>query len=862
MRHNSTSIPPNPSLVAILLVTRSRTGPRLVFHYPAIPTANTYSTKRDPSWYGTPGTATEDSAASSDDWDSSSSESTAAGDSGDDDDTSSRAGSGTGSRGSKVRSGKTKSTRDGLSGHEVDEETIESNERGDGDGNAKDDLKKKEQYEIEWERLLGFSADGLSHLLSPSKAFNKRKFEVGIEQYVFLGAPMFQRDDGYWKKRKRHRKKESVDVTNSPRSTEVDKSDHKDMPGDVSNFEPKLSTSTDADLFRVPGFDAAYGHGLVSGAASEFESDTRSTSTAADEREMIMFNIVFVMNPLPQEHHLRIDEMYDFVVKRFAKVLKVEQAQSNYVAAESRVINAMKEKGRENKAPIATLWPNIIATSSLARSISIIFDTISANKIAHIELNGFDMSFQIPQAISTPFAPTATEPQMPGLWLTTATLMDDEDLESSLSPHAALLLLEDEDTLLKEVMSDGKELGGPLSFFIRNLTPTKSLLKLSQRHSMPLKDVQFLARHLIYWRRARAIPPLHYRDTYVVSPNADMRALAAAVPAFAARFPTLPPLIKILQLLSGPPKQYRMLMPSPDHRTAYMEILAWLMRGGWVTQLRTFAWIRVSREVKAAVAAKQNREFRNSIVTNPVIESLSDEGRDHTHARENSQTSSMYYPQIQRSPEGRSAAEAGNSHTSPLLSPFRYPAGPPSDAGSTSSSRTAMQSNVSALSPIPRPESRTFHRPSPLHINQSASPSSAEDTPTSPVTAHRATSSRGDGENMHTLESAITKSEDPKDYEPSLVHSPQRATNEESAWIEYIGAQVAELFKNDSATVNGASQEPGPEPKDLWPQLLKYFDGRYALEEISAREGFKKKKVREFLGRLVREGILITVRHW
>jgi hypothetical protein len=132
-------------------------------------------------------------------------------------------------------------------------------------------------------------------------------------------------------------------------------------------------------------------------------------------------------------------------------------------------------------------------------------------------------------------------------------------------------------------------------------------------------------------------------------------------------------------------------------------------------------------------------------------------------------------------------------------------------------------------------------------------------------TAHRtALSSRDDADNSNTIDSASLKSENPSDYEPSLVHSPQRASNEESAWIEHIGCFVPSLFA-DAVTSNGRATpatDTGPDAKDLWPLLLKYFDGRYALEEISAREGCKKKKIREFLNRLVKEGILITVRHW
>jgi len=82
------------------------------------------------------------------------------------------------------------------------------------------------------------------------------------------------------------------------------------------------------------------------------------------------------------------------------------------------------------------------------------------------------------------------------------------------------------------------------------------------------------------------------------------------------------------------------------------------------------------------------------------------------------------------------------------------------------------------------------------------------------------------------------------------VHSPQKASNEESAWIEHIGGLIPDMFA-DATDV-----------KELWPALLKYFDGRYALEEIPGREGLKKKRIREFIAGLQRNGLLVTVRHW
>ena len=50
-------------------------------------------------------------------------------------------------------------------------------------------------------------------------------------------------------------------------------------------------------------------------------------------------------------------------------------------------------------------------------------------------------------------------------------------------------------------------------------------------------------------------------------------------------------------MLSTTPRPFATLIPSRDHKEAYLHILAWLMRDGWVTQLRTFAWVRVPSDI-------------------------------------------------------------------------------------------------------------------------------------------------------------------------------------------------------------------------------------------------------------------------
>ena len=189
--------------------------------------------------------------------------------------------------------------------------------------------------------------------------------------------------------------------------------------------------------------------------------------------------------------------------------------------------------------------------------------------------------------------------------MTTATKLPEDDEEyftsEQLASHFTLLLLSDLSSIIAAIKAAQSPMADALLQFLAVLKPTKSLAQISQTSKIALKDIQFLASHLVYWRRAQAIPPLHQQDVYIVSPNADMRRLSSASMSFTKRFPALPPLPQILALLSTAPRPWASLIPSRDHKPTYMAILEWLMRDGWVTQLRTFALISVPKHIKAIV---------------------------------------------------------------------------------------------------------------------------------------------------------------------------------------------------------------------------------------------------------------------
>ncbi|KAK7528913.1 nitrogen permease regulator of amino acid transport activity 3-domain-containing protein [Phyllosticta citriasiana] len=844
-------LPPNPSLVAILLVIKSLSGPRLVFHYPPHPAGSLSNQPTHPQWYGTTAsnnTDDESTSSSSSGWssDSDTSDNSSAAEDGD---PGSRAGSRADSRGTSrggPREGRSRGQRSMRSASEdlTEDEDEDDGLTGTGDedgksgqgGSGRRGASVSADGAPEWDSLMGFKSEGLEKLLCPGRGFNKRKFEAGMEGLSFIGYPTFAKEKGGWRKRGMMKKRKTseevavdgVQINDNQKATV----EHEDEGLDMAD------EGRGSGLDEMPaGFEPGYGHELSDegsdGALSDAASDAKSASTAGGEEDMTMFNVVFVLNPPALEYQLRTEEMYDNVIRKFSRDLKYEQAKTGYVSRQSKVILDIKNKAKENRESIPNLWSSIIHVSPLAKSIAILFDSISNSRIAHIHFGMLaDASYQIPQPPSLHYLPRPTDPQMPGLWLTTANLPDGDRIDSGpqlpLTPHSALLFLEDKETILKEIESDAKEYSAQIAYYISNLNPTKSLHKTALAHKIPLADLEFIAAHLIYWRRARAIPPLHQRDTYIVSPNADMRKLPQAIPTYASRFPTLPSLPKMLSLLSNQsPRTYGSLIPSKDHRSAYMDILAWLMRGGWVTQLRTFAWIRVSAEVQADVAAIMEREAKEAARAAMAAARERHAALDH---------------QDDASDRATIASEDAPSTPQHRRSPRN------SDSESNRSTKTTGTSMGVTLNTNTSP---TALRHSPLQASHSAASLTAlsdfshpHGTPSTPQ-RNGVLRPGFQPHPHHAHQQHQHASKDPVDYTPRMIYSPQKANSLEARWIDHIR--------------RGFDDE---EVRQLFPVLQKYFDGAHALDDIAGREGVKRKRVWGVLNALREKNVLYVVRYW
>ncbi|ETN45321.1 uncharacterized protein HMPREF1541_09152 [Cyphellophora europaea CBS 101466] len=706
---------PNPGLLGVLLVaqTRSGTGAQVLFHYPPDPLADDEGQLPD-----TEQAAVDESSSSDSDSESSSDD--------------------------NVFDVTPLKLREGPR-HAQDDRSPVTEDDEDEQNNKLSKLRSSENWEPSWEPLLGIGEEGLVSLLAPGRAWHKRKFELGINDLVFVGRPVYAHESGSWQKRRRKKSK-------------------KPLPDEQNDT---IDSALEMD-------------------ASEQDANAEKNSKSA----LTMFHVVFVMNPSPLEHATRVRDMYDNVARKLSKVLKSEQTRNDYVCAEADLIQNIKSSHFTKRSPTATLYSDLLKQSTLATALASTYRAISKSRIAAITLSSdISISLQIPPLTSTPYLPSLTEPPIqPGLWLTTANEpTSSSDLETAnttsalqLAKSFTLLLREPPHKILKDIQSTGGALPQQLVDFITTLRPNKSFHKISQATHLPLADIQLLSRHLIYWRRAIAIPPLHHRDTYIVSPNADMASLPAASAAFSSSFPMLPSLPRLLSLLSaGPPTPFGTLIPSSDHKEEYYRVLAWLLCGGWVTQLRTFGFVIVSPAVKAAVRQQEHNEKLSSTQRN--LERLD-----------------LHSPNSQNQPQYQ----------------------PSSTAASSLSSTTTT----------------------PSHPRRPNLPS----RPSSDHTSTTTTSRHHPHQSTHNPTHA------------SLIPSPLRATPLESSWLSYIHASLLQQQQHLSSSDDNAADgdlhlSDDADKADVhraWPILLKYLNGKEALEGMAVREGLKRKQVWEVLGRV------------
>lgn len=388
-------LPPNPSLLAILLLVNTGGGPNLIFHYPPDPLTykNTASTRHREVAHGSEQTESNSSPSSSEAAWSSDEEL----EEGLDDINETRSRTSRTSTNSRrlptrnsARHGAFSSSRSaGSKGPELETDDYEGYSRQPYSDRANANL---DGEDVEWTHLLGYSIKSLEALLSPRASFHKKKFEVCLDNTIFLSCPIFAKSGGGWRKRRRKRtsKKEgskSSDTQSTPQNNErlekysttsdevvfEETDEEEDGEGEEVDEGRAEGRGVDGDgerLGREGKEQKEQGGGgrkeagraeqkipsSIRGSRnlSDEGSETKSNSSVGADEDLSMFNVVFVLSPPSLEYRIRVTDIYQNVAKKFAKALKYEQKRSGYMSKQTRKILAWKDKGRDSSKQLVS----------------------------------------------------------------------------------------------------------------------------------------------------------------------------------------------------------------------------------------------------------------------------------------------------------------------------------------------------------------------------------------------------------------------------------------------------------------------------------------------------------------------------
>lgn len=515
-------------------------------------------------------------------------------------------------------------------------------------------------------KIFGLDTEFVAEFCSPEREMCNTRYEFTVDTLCFLGLPIHVDEHGNWRKSKRKKQTTRSKRSNST-ATRVSRQRSNASQSDAPH-SASISSRTAASYTRGREDEThAYDN-------NDNESENRMPELAKEdlEKNMNMFHVCFVMNPLLVEYNQRIDDMFHYAVARLSMLLRYAQAKSNYVSKECHIIMKERErvlkhsrtykaiKGANNRGKY--LYHRILVKSSLARALTLCVEKLQKNDIACLEI-GDDkvMALQIPIQNEFSILPNfKLNPVLRGSYLSSilnsrflsAPISKEESLngysngeDENVSDllHLGLLLLDEPANIMKELetFSYQDDIGNiVLTHIVKHIQPTvplgsyqyliDDLLGESSEEngvgsSFQTSMLRSCALHLLYQRHARVVIPLSSRNTYIVSPLAPVRGYSkndyegahiSNMPliyqnqnTFKGRFPTLPSLPSFLHLLStGRPKPYGNIIPSKEHKAIYLGALSWLLRYGYVTQLLTFVCIRVDRQIKMAVDEDLEKE--------------------------------------------------------------------------------------------------------------------------------------------------------------------------------------------------------------------------------------------------------------
>jgi nitrogen permease regulator 3-like protein len=179
---------------------------------------------------------------------------------------------------------------------------------------------------VPWENVAGFPTRDLASILTPSRQYHKKAFQVSLDPLYCVSYPIHVPESGNWKKRKKA---------------------YKSKPWKAAD---DLVAPLDTDPAHKNGETT---HSSLVGQAEKPDEDKPQLEDGDDKDDkrssMTMFNLVFILNPKKHEVKTLVNTLYFNIVRKINKAYKYTQQHSDFVWKESKRILQLKEKGREER---------------------------------------------------------------------------------------------------------------------------------------------------------------------------------------------------------------------------------------------------------------------------------------------------------------------------------------------------------------------------------------------------------------------------------------------------------------------------------------------------------------------------------
>ncbi|KAF8737621.1 hypothetical protein AX14_012614 [Amanita brunnescens Koide BX004] len=441
-----------------------------------------------------------------------------------------------------------------------------------------------EQYDA----LFGYSAEYLGNLLCPQLRMCHQKYELIVDDLVFVGHPVCADADGVWRFKSEK---------NAPNSRDRDSiSSH--SPHD---FEPASSTSPDKPS---QGERLSY----------------------CDPTWLQTFHLVFILDlPEPSSsasgNVLRyLDIIYEQIAFVVTAVLFQEQVQSNFVEAECDILGTLKDSCISKGEPFSNYAIKAIEQSSIAPAMKTIYEAIKSSSIAYITLHDIPLELQLPPHLDQLLHSQEEEDidfiQSPD---------DDDETNNwgrdlghgwqlpSLMPWKSLLLLRGQELLDSYVQFSGSQLvsqdrlvAESLIRFIKTVNVTLSLADVASLLDWDLESQVYPSvRWLVQHRWAKIVDVVHPGlKTIFTLPAKFGQPLSQLITDFENQFSRLsiPSLPNILAAISKSDSHFfASVVKSKELLPVYHDIVHWMLERDLIITLHLRIRLVATRELKVRV---------------------------------------------------------------------------------------------------------------------------------------------------------------------------------------------------------------------------------------------------------------------